>query len=105
MSCVRNAREKPPAWRVRRGRLDAGRLGLPSIESGDVRQGTVAGSAGGHYRLDAVNVPVRCVGVEVVPGDLVVGDPDGIAIAPKDRYQEILAKAAELRDERTRCSR
>ena len=63
-------------------------------------RGTVAGSAGGHYRLNAVNVPVRCGGVEVAPGDLVVGDADGIAIAPKERYQEVLAKAAELRDEK-----
>jgi regulator of RNase E activity RraA len=63
-------------------------------------RGTVAGSAGGHYRLDAIHVPIRCGGIEIVPGDFVVGDADGIAIAPKERYQEILSKAAELRDER-----
>jgi 4-hydroxy-4-methyl-2-oxoglutarate aldolase len=63
-------------------------------------RGTVAGSAGGHFRLEAANVPISCGGVEVSPGDYVIGDADGIAIVPNDRQTEIFAKAAELRDEK-----
>ena len=63
-------------------------------------RGTVPGSAGGHYRLEAVNVPITCGGVEVRPGDLVVGDADGVAIAPGARSTEILANATQLRNEK-----
>jgi 3-hexulose-6-phosphate synthase/6-phospho-3-hexuloisomerase len=62
--------------------------------------GTVAGSAGGHYRIEAVNVTVTCGEVQVSPGDFIVGDEDGVAVAPRERLSEILAKAAALRQEK-----
>jgi regulator of RNase E activity RraA len=52
-------------------------------------RGTAPGSAGGHYRIDATNVAVECGGIEVRPGDYVVADEDGIAVAPKERYAEV----------------
>ena len=63
-------------------------------------RGTVSGSAGGHYRLDAVDVPVMCGGVEISPGDFVVGDADGVAVAPKRVYEDVLAGATRLREEK-----
>ena len=78
-----------------RGLPELKRLAFPTFA-----RGTVAGSAGGHYRLDATNVPVLCGGIEVSPGDLVVADEDGVAVAPKDRSQEVLAKAKDLRREK-----
>jgi RraA family protein len=33
----------------------------------------------------AVNVPIQCGGVSVSPGDLVVGDDDGIVVIPPDK--------------------
>lgn len=62
-------------------------------------RGAVAGSAGGHYRLAGTNVPVWCGGIEVLPGDYVAGDEDGVAVAPKDRAQEVLALARKMRGE------
>lgn len=78
-----------------RGLAEFRSLGVPMFA-----RGTVAGSAGGHYRLEASNVPIMCGGVEVSPGDYVVGDADGVAVVPGDRHAEIFAKAAELREEK-----
>lgn len=71
-----------------RDRLDLRRIQLPTYA-----RGTAAGSAGGHYRLAAVDEPLICGGVEVRPGDLVVGDEDGVAVVPKARQEEVLALA------------
>ncbi len=47
----------------------------------------------------SVNVPIFCAGVRVIPGDIVVGDEDGvIVIAPQD--VEKLVKAARARIQR-----
>jgi 4-hydroxy-4-methyl-2-oxoglutarate aldolase len=70
-------------------------LDLPSFA-----RGTVSGSAGGHYRLAGVNVPVVCGGIEVSPGDFIAGDEDGVAVAPRARCQEVIRKAIELRREK-----
>jgi regulator of RNase E activity RraA len=78
-----------------RGLPELRRLAFPTFA-----RGTVPGSAGGHYRLDAINVPVMCGGIEVSPGDYVVADEDGVAVVPQERYQEALAKAKELRREK-----
>jgi hypothetical protein len=50
-----------------------------------------------HHAAD-VNVPVACAGVAVYPGDIVVGDGDGITIIPRAMAQEI-ADACEKRDQ------
>jgi regulator of RNase E activity RraA len=78
-----------------RGLADFKALGVPMFA-----RGTVPGSAGGHYRLESINVPIVCGGVEVQPGDLIVGDDDGVAVAPGDRSTEVLAMATELRNEK-----
>ena len=63
-------------------------------------RGAVPGSAGGHYRVESIGEPVQCGGVLVAPGDIVVGDADGIAVAPKARWNDILPHAARLRREK-----
>ena len=78
-----------------RGLPELKRLAFPTFA-----RGTSPGSAGGHYRLAGVNVPVMCGGIEVSPGDFVVGDEDGVAVAPKQLYQEVLTKAKGLRREK-----
>lgn len=69
---------------------DLRRLDFPTFA-----RGAAAGSAGGHYRIDGTNVPVECGGIEVRPGDYVVADEDGVAVAPKERYPEIVVAAKQ----------
>lgn len=78
-----------------RGLSDFRRLEFPLFA-----RGAVPGSAGGHYRLEATNVPIMCGGVEVSPGDFVVGDADGVAVAPKEHYEKVVAEARRLREEK-----
>jgi regulator of RNase E activity RraA len=40
-----------------------------------------------------INAPIRCGGVGVRPGDVVVADEEGIVVVPRERAQEVLASA------------
>lgn len=44
-------------------------------------------------QLSVLNGPVRCGGVEVAPGDVVVADEEGIVVVPAARAEEVLARA------------
>ncbi|HET9238510.1 MAG TPA: RraA family protein [Oligoflexus sp.] len=48
---------------------------------------------GGKNSIEGLNVRVRCGGVEVAPGDMVVADEEGVVVIPADRCDEILQKA------------
>jgi regulator of RNase E activity RraA len=43
-----------------------------------------------------INVPISCGGVVVSPGDIVVGDRDGIAVVPRADAEEVLHLVEEL---------
>jgi len=42
-----------------------------------------------------VDVPISCGGVSVFPGDIIVGDANGVSIVPQSRADEILRAAVE----------
>jgi 4-hydroxy-4-methyl-2-oxoglutarate aldolase len=42
----------------------------------------------------SVNVPVVCAGVLVEPGDIVMGDDDGVVVLPRRIAPEIVAAAS-----------
>ncbi|WP_047151821.1 RraA family protein [Aneurinibacillus tyrosinisolvens] len=48
-------------------------------------------------RTDVIdyNVPIRCGGVFIHPGDLIFGDHDGIAVIPQQIAEEVIIKALE----------
>jgi regulator of RNase E activity RraA len=50
-------------------------------------------SAGLKKEPGNLNVPITCGGVKVSPGDLVIGDADGVAVVPRDRIIEVLEHA------------
>ena len=56
---------------------DLERLGFPILGAG------ISPYSPGASRLGEVNVPVHCGGVIVSPGDLVVGDGEGVAVVPR----------------------
>lgn len=62
-------------------------LGLPVFVRGLNPSGTVKASLG------KLNVPVICGGVTVRPGDLIIGDCDGIVVVPKEQEDDVIAKA------------
>jgi regulator of RNase E activity RraA len=47
-----------------------------------------------HHATD-INVPIGCGGVAVYPGDIVVGDRDGVVVIPCTLADEVAADAAE----------
>lgn len=48
-----------------------------------------------HQALD-INVPIGCGDVPVWPGDVVVGDSEGVVVVPRHLAAEIAAEAAEM---------
>ncbi|RYY55868.1 MAG: RraA family protein [Comamonadaceae bacterium] len=48
-------------------------------------------------QVEAYDQPVMLGDVRVCPGDLVVGDADGIVVVPRQRMQEVLEKALATR--------
>jgi 4-hydroxy-4-methyl-2-oxoglutarate aldolase len=49
----------------------------------------------GRIDVDAVGVPISCGGVEVAPGDLVLGDHDGVVVVPAALGEETIGLAEE----------
>jgi 4-hydroxy-4-methyl-2-oxoglutarate aldolase len=47
--------------------------------------------------LTGINIPIRIAGVTVMPGDLVVGDREGVYFIPPQFVKEVLDRADEIR--------
>jgi 4-hydroxy-4-methyl-2-oxoglutarate aldolase len=47
----------------------------------------------GRGKVAAIDVPIECAGVAVSPGDLVVGDADGVVVVPRAVEDTALARA------------
>jgi len=50
----------------------------------------------GRYATVARDVPVVCGGVLVRPGDIMVGDSDGVVVVPKEAAADVLAAAEQI---------
>jgi 4-hydroxy-4-methyl-2-oxoglutarate aldolase len=47
----------------------------------------------GRGKVAEIDVPIRCAGVRVAPGDLVIGDADGVIVVPRAVEDAALEKA------------
>jgi regulator of RNase E activity RraA len=45
-----------------------------------------------------INVPIACGNTVVMPGDIVIGDSDGVVIVPQDDAEEVLSRVTGIRE-------
>lgn len=80
--------------------LDAGVRDIPEIRRDYdfpvISRAVCPGTTLGRYKTLAANVPVTCGGIEVNPGDIIVGDVDGVVVVPWAKADEVLAMAQEI---------
>ena len=62
-------------------------LGFPVFARGFMQRGPVKTESG------EVNYPVSCGGIRVNPGDLILGDSDGVVVVPREKIPEALENA------------
>lgn len=70
---------------------DIRKVGFPLYARGVCPVGPHKGFEGRHGHV------VQCGGVSVAPGDLVLGDADGVVVVPSARLEEIFAKTQQKR--------
>lgn len=58
--------------------------------------------ATGKAEQGEIDVPVTIGGIEIAPGDIVVGDDDGVVVLPASAAEEILAAVIQVADRETR---
>lgn len=62
-------------------------------------QGTCATTRMAHHRAVDMQLPIGCAGVAVYPGDIVVGDADGVTVIPRHLAAEV-AEAGYSQEQR-----
>ena len=70
-----------------RDRDELTEMGYPVFAAGFMQRGPGKKSPG------RINCPITCGGVFVHPGDLVVGDSDGVTVVPREKVEEALSAA------------
>jgi 4-hydroxy-4-methyl-2-oxoglutarate aldolase len=73
-----------------RDTADLGAMLFPVWSKNTSAQGTVKASAG------SVNIPIVCAGAQVDPGDVIIGDADGVVVVKRSAAAAV-AKAGEER--------
>jgi 4-hydroxy-4-methyl-2-oxoglutarate aldolase len=70
-------------------------LALIEMEFPTFVAGISPADALGRIDVDAIGVPIECGGVTVHPGDLVLGDHDGVVVVPSAVAEEVVVLAEE----------
>ena len=72
-------------------------LGLPVYA-----RSVVPSSSVGRYATVANNIPVKCGGVDVKPGDIIVAGEDGVVAVPAERAADVLKRSQEIDERETK---
>jgi len=56
-------------------------------------------SGGVRLSRASVDLPIRCGGVTVNPGDVIIGDADGVLVVPQENADEIAERALRILDQ------
>lgn len=59
-------------------------------------RGTYMVTGKDRVQVDAVNVPIAVSGVQIKPGDLILGDATGVICVPQERAAEVLSAAEDI---------
>lgn len=79
-------------------------IGIKKLNFPVFSRGTTV-AASGKAGVGEINIPISCGGTSVSPGDIIVGDADGVVVIPQSEAQNILEKSLdklrkdELREE------
>lgn len=68
-------------------------------------RGTVVATARGRIMEQSTNEMIQFGGVQVHPGDVVMGDRSGVVVVPYNRVEEVLEKSEELFEKEERMIR
>lgn len=68
------------------------KVGFPVFAANICPRGTFKKDPG------SVNVPISCGNVNVNPGDIILGDSDGVIVVPRERAQEVLEAAKKIEE-------
>ena len=74
-------------------------IGLPVYAAGDASLPFTS-----HRHITALNVPIGCGGVAIFPGDIMIGDQNGVAAIPHDVVDEVAEKAHEREELEAFCA-
>jgi 4-hydroxy-4-methyl-2-oxoglutarate aldolase len=69
-------------------------VGIKSLNFPVFARGTTV-AASGKAGVGEINIPISCGGMTVHPGDIIVGDADGVVVIPQTIEQEVLEKSLE----------
>jgi len=73
-----------------RDRVGLAELGLPLFSRGASARPPV------HVEVEAYDIPIWCGGAQVRPGDIIVGDDDGVLVVPENRAADVLFQTDDL---------
>ena len=72
--------------------------GIKELNYGIYTKGKYMVTGKERVTVDAVNIPVAISGVQVRPGDIILGDDSGALVIPQEKAEEVLAVAQHIEE-------